>query len=144
MISARYVVGLYWVPGHAGVRCNEIDDEFARAGSALGYLGPELALGVSRRDMQITLSRWPINQHCASRRDLGNTQRQARELISIPSLCAKVKILSFNRTQTRVVTGLVTGHTTLRRHLYIIGLLDSPLFRKCKVKEEISAHIVYG
>jgi hypothetical protein len=29
--------------------------------------------------------------------------------------------LSFNRTQSRVVTGLLTGNKTLRRHLYLMG-----------------------
>jgi len=45
--------------------------------------------------------------------------------------------------QSRVVTGLLTGHNTLRRHLYLLGLLDSPLRRKCGVKEETSAHILF-
>jgi len=39
--------------------------------------------------------------------------------------------MTFNRIQSRVVTGLLTGHNTLRRHLYLLGLLDSPLHRKC-------------
>jgi ribonuclease HI len=33
-ISTRHTVGLYWVPGHAGVRGNEIADRLARHGSA--------------------------------------------------------------------------------------------------------------
>jgi hypothetical protein len=72
---------------------------------------------------------------------LGNTQRQARELISGPSLGTKTKVLSFNRTQSRAVIGLLTSHNTLRRHLYPLGLQDSPLCRKCGVMEETSAHI---
>jgi ribonuclease HI len=32
-ISTRYAVGLYWVPGRAGVRGNEIADRLARGGS---------------------------------------------------------------------------------------------------------------
>jgi hypothetical protein len=40
------------------------------------------------------------------------------------------------------MTGLPTGHNTLRRHLHLLGLLDSPLFRRCGVSEEISAHIL--
>ena len=69
--------------------------------------------------------------------------KQARELISGPSLGAKAKFLSFNRTQSRAVTGLLTGRNTLRRHLHLRGLLDSPLCRRCGVKEETSAHILY-
>ena len=33
--------------------------------------------------------------------------------------------MSFNRTQSRVVTGLLIGHNSLRRHLHLLGLLDS-------------------
>ena len=44
---------------------------------------------------------------------LGETQRQARELILGPHLGARARFLSFNRTQSRVVTGLLTGHNTL-------------------------------
>jgi len=48
----------------------------------------------------------------------------------------------FNRIQSRAVTDLLTGHSTLKRHLYILGLLDNPLCRKCRVREETSAHIL--
>jgi hypothetical protein len=72
----------------------------------------------------------------------GNTQRQAQELISGPSLGAKTKVMSFNRTQSRAVTRLLTYHNTLRRLLYLLGLQDSPLCRKCGVMEQTSAHIL--
>ena len=54
---------------------------------------------------------------------------------------AKAKFLSFNRTQSRVVTGLLTGHNTMR-HLHLLELLDSPLCRNCGVKGETAAHIL--
>ena len=38
--------------------------------------------------------------------------------------------------------GLPTGHNTLRRHLYLLGLQDNPLCRKCGVMEETSAHVL--
>jgi len=50
--------------------------------------------------------------------------------------------MTFNRIQSRVVTGLLSGHNALRRDLYLLGLLDSPLYRKCGVGEETSAHIL--
>jgi hypothetical protein len=80
-----------------------------------------------------------FNQHWARWRGLSDNQRQARGLISGPSLGAKAKFLSFHRTQSRAVTGLLTGHNTLRRYLHLLGLVDSPLCRKCGVKEETSA-----
>jgi len=62
--------------------------------------------------------------------------------MSGPCLGAKAKFLSFNRTQSRVVTGLLTGHNTLRRHLHLLVLMDIPLYRRCGVKKETSAHIL--
>jgi hypothetical protein len=62
-ISARHAVGLFWVPGCAGVQGNEIADELTRDCSVLGFVGPELALGVSRQDTQRRISRWLVNQH---------------------------------------------------------------------------------
>jgi len=51
-------------------------------------------------------------------------------------------LLSFNRTQTRAVIGLLTGHNTLRIHLHVMGLSDNPTCRKCGAEEESSAHIL--
>jgi len=72
----------------------------------------------------------------------GDTQRQAQELILGPCLCAKTRFLSFDRTQSRAVTGLLTGHNTLRRHHYLMGLSDSTLCRRCAAEDETSAHIL--
>jgi hypothetical protein len=71
-----------------------------------------------------------------------STQRQARELISGPNLATGARLLSFNRTQSRVVIGLLTGHNTLRRKLHIMGICDSPICRKCGAGEESSFHIL--
>jgi len=37
---------------------------------------------------------------------------------------------------SRAVTGFLTGHNTL------LGLLDNPLYKKCGVTQETSAHIL--
>ena len=88
------------------------------------------------------LGHWLVNQHGAQWQGLGDTQRQAREFISGPSLGTRAKFFTFNRVQSRAVTGLLMGHNTLKRHLYLLGLLDSPLCRKCRVRQENSAHIL--
>jgi hypothetical protein len=111
---------------HAGVRGNEIADRLARSGSAQRFVGPEPFLGVSRQVIRRKMKRWMEKQHLALWGGPCSTQRQARELISGPNLATGARVLSFNRTQTRVVIGLLTGHNTLRRHLHIMGLFDSP------------------
>jgi len=82
------------------------------------------------------------NQQWARWQGLGSTQRQAQELISGPNWSAKTRILSFNRTQFRVMIGLITGHNTLRRNLHLMGLTNSPLSRRCGVGEETLTHIL--
>ena len=54
----------------------------------------------------------------------------------------KDRTLSLNRTQSSVVIGLLTGHNTFRRHLYIIGLSNNSICRKCGTEEETSVHIL--
>ena len=54
----------------------------------------------------------------------------------------KAILLSFNRTQSRAVIGLLTGHNTLRRHLHVMGLSNNPICRKCGTEEETSVHIL--
>jgi hypothetical protein len=121
---------------------NDIADGLARCGSASRCVGLEPALGVSRQDLRNKNSRWLVNQHWGRWRNVGNTQRQARELISGPCLGTKARLLAFNRMHSRAVTGLRTGHNTLRRHLHLMGLIDSPLCRNCEEQDETSAHIL--
>jgi hypothetical protein len=83
-----------------------------------------------------------VNKHLALWRGPCSTQRQARELIAGPDLAMGARLLSFNRTQTRVVTDLLTGHNTLRRHLHIMGLCNDLMCRKCGTEEETSVQIL--
>jgi len=61
--STRHAVGLYWVPGHAGVRRNEIADKLARDGSVQRFVEPEPFLGVSRQYMRRKMKGWMEKQH---------------------------------------------------------------------------------
>jgi ribonuclease HI len=93
-ISTYHSVGLFWVPGHAGIRGNEIADELAREGSVHQFVGPEPALGVSRQIIKKIIQCWLDKQHLMLWQGLAGTQRQARDLISGPRIATKTRLLS--------------------------------------------------
>ena len=87
-------------------------------------------------DIPATSESWQINI------SLTAFFRLAREKISVPSPSLKTWLLSFNRTQPRVVIGLRTGHNRLRRHLHLMGLSCSPLCKNCGAEEETSTRVL--
>ena len=92
------------------------------------FVGLEEALGgVSRQNVKKETKFWPSDQHTTIWQCLTSTQRKAaREMIFDPSPAAdQTRLLSFNRTQSRAVTSLLTEHHTLKRCLYIMGLTRS-------------------
>ena len=120
-ISTRHTVRLYWVLWHAGLRRNEIADKFTRDGSVQKFVGTVPSLGVSRQNIRRKIKCRLDNQHLAKCCGHSGTQRQAREVVLGPTPAAKTSLLSFNRTQSRIVIGLLTGHMWAD-HL-ILGLI---------------------
>ena len=125
------------------LECEEMKSPTSSQGTVLfnGLLDLSLSwgsLGRIRRKMKS----WMEKQHLVLWCGPCSTQRWAGELTSGPNLSTRVWLLSFNRTQSRVVFGLLTGHNTLRRHLYIMGLSNNATCRKCGTEEETSFHIL--
>jgi hypothetical protein len=109
---------------------SKIADERAREGSVRQCVGSEPTLGMDNQYIEM----WQGNT---------STQRQTRKLISDPSLTVKTKLLPFDRAQSGAVTGLFTGHNTLRRYLYLMGQINSPLRKRWGTREKTSAHVLF-
>jgi len=60
-----HTVGLYWVPGQAGIQGNNIANKITRDGSVQLFVGPELSLRVSRQNLRRKIIHWLGNQHLA-------------------------------------------------------------------------------
>jgi hypothetical protein len=68
--------------------------------------------------------------------------RQLKLFIGRPSDKLSSDLKALDREKCSIVTGLLTGHCTLRWHLHITtGLLESVMCRKCG-QEEPSCHIL--
>jgi hypothetical protein len=110
-ISTQNSVGLLWVPRHSRVHRNEFANKLEKERTVHQFVGREPALQVSRQNMRKKMKCWMDNQHMTMWWCLISTQGQARKLISGSILIAETRLLTFNRTQSRAVTGLVIGLT---------------------------------
>jgi hypothetical protein len=136
-ISTWRIVGLFWVPEHAGVQGSGIADKLTTGGSVLKFVGPEQSFRFSRQNIKRKIKHWVDIQHLAMWHGPSSNQRQAEQLITGPSPTTKTRLLSFYKTQSRVTTGLLAGG-----HLHLMGLISSPLYRRCGTEEETSVHIL--
>ena len=84
--------------------------ELASSSCVQQFVGPEPFLGVSRQYIRRKMKRWTEKQHLSVWRVPCSTQRQARELISGPDVVTGARLLSCNRTRSRIVVGLLTRH----------------------------------
>jgi hypothetical protein len=58
--------------------------------------------------------------------------RQAKAFLKKPSAKKAEELLSLNRNQLRIMTGLLTGHCHLKGQIFQMGLLNSPKCDRCK------------
>ena len=137
-------VSLVWVPGHSGIRGNEIADLLAKEAAETRLLGPEPAVGISFCLGRGRIRSWLRDQHLDYwRRETENKCRQARALLGeCPGDGLAKSIRSLSRKDARLATQLLTGHGDLNYHLHKLGRSDRPDCRLCGEEEETSLHIL--
>ncbi|KAJ8914741.1 hypothetical protein NQ315_017452 [Exocentrus adspersus] len=101
-LGQRNKVRLVWVPGHSGVAGNEEADVLVRKGSSDTLTGPEPAIGLPYSYPLGSIDNW-TREKC---------QEDWSRGIGFNLNCASISI----------ITGLLTGHGRLNKHLNTIGL----------------------
>lgn len=134
-------VTLQWIKGHSGSRGNDAADELARRGSEMAAIGPEPIVPLP--------SAWPISvirRHTKELHDKYWTEvsecRQAKEALPRIDRRLSRKLINLTRPNLRKITHIITGHGPFNKHLFNLGVTDSPLCRGCLEAEETAAHII--
>lgn len=132
---------LQWIKGHSGSRGNDAADELARRGSDMTAIGPEPIIPtpfskirslILNRTKRLHIEHWVSHDKC----------RQAREALpTIDSRLSKA-LLRLSKSRLRMVTCVLTGHGPFNKHLFNLGVTDSPLCRACMETEETAAHVM--
>lgn len=141
-LGERNRVNLLWVPGHTRVDGNEKADELARQGAATTFCGPEPVLGITKSSARGVITDWVKNKHKQHWRDIpGN--RHGKIFIKGPCPKRTEELLRKNRSQLRIITGLLTGHFPVKKHLHTIGKFNGDLnCRLCGKGPETVEHII--
>ncbi|KAJ8910213.1 hypothetical protein NQ315_014504 [Exocentrus adspersus] len=139
-LGQRNKIRLVWVPGHSGVAGNEEADVLARKGSSDTLTGPEPAIGLPYSYPLGSIDNW-TREKCQEDWSRGIGLRQARLLIKGPGAAATRSLVNLNRASISIITGLLTGHGRLNKHLSTIGLSPDSRCRLCGTSDEDSIHV---
>lgn len=139
LASTNRVV-LKWIPGHEGFDGNEQADCLAKKGACTPFIGPEPFCGTSNSHTEEALRMWGEKSlsHYWTR---APGMRQAKKFIT-PARAKAKKLLELNKSELRILTGLLTGHAPVRYHLKIMGQIDTDTCRYCQVETETTEHVL--
>ncbi|XP_031779746.1 uncharacterized protein LOC116416210 [Nasonia vitripennis] len=135
-------VRLLWVPGHTGIRVNEIADRLAALGAKHPPIGLESYTGAARCLLTGEIRDWVEREHT---REWQGTQgcRQAKALMGQDTNVGWTNcIAGCSRNNSRLLTQIVTGHNRLRYHSLKIGKEAMGICRRCEGAEETPTHVL--
>lgn len=140
-LGSRNKVTIYWVPGHKDIYGNEMADELARRGSCTPLTGPAPFCGVNSSTIDKILKDIYIEEW---KTEWANTPgcRQSKLLLGQYNQKRSEECLRLPRNRLRILTGFLTGHCRLRKHLKNIGIVDEDHCRFCVTEVETPEHLL--
>ena len=113
----------------------------AKEGSNSKSLAPEPVCGIAKATVKQTVASWLMEQHKLHWTKIP-AQSHSKAFIEEPLRKRSIEALMLSRNNLRTVTGILTGHCHLNKHLHRLGISNNALCSKCKKVEETAAHIL--
>ena len=140
-LAAKAAVQLVWCPGHTGILGNEEADRLAKTGANRNYTGVEPPCGIGYGNAKYAIKNGKRQDHLKHWDGIKN-QKHSKNYLGTPDKNRAKQLLLLERDQVRILTGLLTGHCQLRKHMHKMGLATEPFCRKCGKAEESAHHIL--
>ena len=136
-------VTLAWIKGHSGIPGNIKADFLAKQGAAKAFVGPEPMFGTTKESACKLISEWEKQNHVKEWQQAKGL-RHSKIMIMQPMTSNTTQLLNLSRPKLSQITGLLTGHCGLRKHLQKMGIYkDDPLCRQCCEEDETAFHIIF-
>ena len=128
-------VSIAWIPGHAGVRGNEVADYLAKSGSKSKIHGTEPFITVLYASCVSTVKDW----FTVRWKSMWNKRKDClrmKESVGWTSSRLTIRLLNLKRPQLNKVVQVLTKHCNLQRHKKTTGRAESFLRPKCSLEDE--------
>ena len=137
--DAMTEVNISWIPGHSGIKGNELADELAKAGALL----PE-PTGSYPIPMTLVKAKLRRSTHQSHIKVFSSSSYKGifKPLLFKSLFSQSVLYKHLSRTDCRFLTYVITGHAPLNYFLHKIGKVDSPFCDHCKLEHETAVHFL--
>ena len=131
-LAETNTVTLNWIPGHSGQLGNGVADNLANLGAEYPDEGLEPRLPVLESVITEFIKNWAKEEH---NEKWTNTTEYRQTKLILPYTKHKwaKQASQLERNELRILTQIVTGHASLKRHLHIMGYVEDP---NCECGEE--------
>lgn len=130
-----------WVPGHEGIEGNEIADRLAKEATKEPLTNHTDPVGVNITTCKQEIRDW-LNLEAEKRWRYSPGLSHTKTFLQRPSEAKSKEILGLDRDQVKTTVEALTGHCSLKKHQYRMGIVSHPDCRKCGAAEETPLHIL--